>query len=307
MKFSVVICTHNRGVLLADCLESIRRCRPPRDASPEIMVVDNASTNDMAEVVARLRPFPFELNLVREERLGLSQARNRGWQASRGEVIAFADDDVLVDEQYLAAAADAFRRDLQLEGAGGRILPRWEAPRPSWLDDGLLGVLAVCDYGDDPFPFTGPEQLPRGANLILRRRFLEDVGGFRTDLGRVGSSLQSCEDDAMVLGALERGLKIAYAPSILVEHRIGAERLVPGYFRRWKWQSGRSLARMKYPHRKPCGRVHPLRTIARAAITNAAQCLKALARGDVDAVLRQELELRTSIAVCWECWFGNPR
>lgn len=307
MNLSVVICTHNRADLLAACLDSIARCTGPRHAAVEVVVVDNGSTDHTRDVIPQRSAFPFDLKCIREDRLGLSRARNRGWQAATGDVAAFLDDDVLVDERYLATTADVFLANPDLAGAGGKVLPSWEAPRPSWLSDGLLGILAVCDYGDERFLFSGPHQLPRGANILLQRSFLEETGGFRVDLGRVGGALQSCEDDAMVLDALAAGRRFAYEPSIVVHHRIGAERLTRSYFRRWKNQSGRSLARMKYPPRGRRGRVHPWRTVCRAATTHAARLVRALARGDMDTAFQHELELRGAAAVCRECWFGACR
>src|ERR1051326_8580449 len=164
---SVVIPTRNRSELLALTLRSVRR---QQDANLEVVVVDEASTDDTREVVARL-PDP-RIRLVRHESpRGVAMARNRGWAESRGDWLAFLDDDDLWAPNKIAA-------QLHAAHATGR----------DWAYVGVVNIdeSNVIISGARPLP---PEDVVRrlrnydavpggGSNVIARRALLDRVGPF---------------------------------------------------------------------------------------------------------------------------------
>src|SRR5690606_2409380 len=104
---TVAICTWNRSFLLARTLEQLGALIVPPGLRWELLVVDNASSDDTSQVLqGYLGRLP--LRVVREERPGLSNARNAAIRAARGEYIIWTDDDVLVAPGWLAAYSDAF-------------------------------------------------------------------------------------------------------------------------------------------------------------------------------------------------------
>jgi glycosyltransferase involved in cell wall biosynthesis len=90
---------------------------------------------------------PDRLRYAFEPRLGKSRALNAGIAAARGAVIALTDDDVSPADDWVATAATVLDQR-GIDGAGGRILPRWEADPPSWLlgNPRLLDYLAIMDF-----------------------------------------------------------------------------------------------------------------------------------------------------------------
>src|SRR4029077_10495906 len=97
---SIVVCTHNRAAMLRDALESLLRIETAGKFSYEIVVVDNASTDGTAQTVASLRQTAPVLRYVYEAKKGIATARNRGLRESKGEWIAFFDDDQLADPRW---------------------------------------------------------------------------------------------------------------------------------------------------------------------------------------------------------------
>src|SRR5262249_13188433 len=149
---TVLIATYNRAAFLDATLRSIARLRVP-GRTWEVVVVDNNSRDDTKAVVARhARDYPVPLRCILETQQGRSSALNAGIAAAHGTVIAMADDDVRVEEGWLAAACAALlsSRDPAIRYAGGPVEPMWEAPPPAWLDltrGDLWGTIAIQDHG----------------------------------------------------------------------------------------------------------------------------------------------------------------
>ena len=104
----VVICTHNRSAALAQVLDALAAQSPVTHMPWSVLVVDNASSDDTAAVVAR-HPGDLALRYVHEPKLGLTHARQRGVAETAGEWIGFVDDDNLLDPGWVAAIVDAIR------------------------------------------------------------------------------------------------------------------------------------------------------------------------------------------------------
>lgn len=235
---SVVICTRNRAGSVCEAIES---AAAQTAVQPEIIVVDNGSTDDTATRVARLG---LRLVYLQETAPGLSKARNLGWRAARGELVAFLDDDAIADDGWLAALADAFGSiDPSPACVGGRVSPVWEAPRPGWLSDRLLMALTVADWGAVRRPITDlTVEWLVGANLAFRRTELERLGGFPELLGRRGRSLLSGEEIFLQRRLIREGSVCLYEPRAHVRHRIPAERLRATWFCRRLFAQGVSDA-----------------------------------------------------------------
>lgn len=241
MKYSVVIATYNRAADLRATLTSLAGLTP--DGPWEVLVVDNNSTDDTRAVVeAAAQSFPTELRYLRETRQGRSPALNAGITAARGAIIATTDDDVRVPAGWLNAAARGLER-LQADYVGGRVLPIWGAPRPSWLTDRggrQWAVIALLDYGWEPREFR--TRAPLGVNMAFRRRAFERAGLFDPDTGRKAGTLLGQEVREWCIRARRAGVRGFYLPDMVLEHRIPAERLTKSYFRRWFYWRGVSRA-----------------------------------------------------------------
>ena len=134
MKISVVVCTYNRSEYLRRMLMSLREALIPEHLSCEIILVDNHSTDNTKYVFEEIaRPHRSNWKYVFEEKEGISHARNRGVREAKGEIIAFTDDDVIVDKYWIQNICKAFEENSDVVCVGGKILPIWEIPKPEWL------------------------------------------------------------------------------------------------------------------------------------------------------------------------------
>ena len=234
MRISAIVCTHNGQKVLGKALQSlVGQTLNKRDC--ELLIVDNASTDGTRELI---RQFENETNLkyIFEPNLGLSHARNTGWQMAQGEIVAYLDDDAVACPEWLERILETFSREPQAGAVGGKVSPIWEAPRPAWLSDKMMGALSVIDWSEKPM-FISEEQWLVGANISFPRKLLSEIGGFSSDLGRKGKCLLSNEENLLVLKIKEKGYTVFYHPEIMVDHRIPANRLRKNWFKsRYYWQ-----------------------------------------------------------------------
>lgn len=246
-RASVIVCTHNRGPLIEETIESlIAQDLPP--GAFEIVVVDNASNDATPDVLRRMvERHPGRIRVVQEPVLGLSQARNRGIHESRGGVIAFTDDDARAGPGWLRALVEACERP-DVACAGGPVVATREGSFPAWLTPPFLAYLAVFDKGPDEVELSYNEY-PRGVNIAFPRRSFREVGLFSTAFGRKGRALLSNEEIELCYRLEQRGRRILYVPGAVVHHLIHADRLTLDWFqRRFYWQ-GKSEAYFDLVHR----------------------------------------------------------
>jgi len=305
---SVVIATHDRVHLLEGALRALLRQNVPDPSSFEIVVVDNDSsdgTRDLVRSFAKTSPTPVRYCF--EPQRGLSHARNRGIGEARGGILAFTDDDVLPDPDWVGGIVASMER-WKAHGVGGRILPQWETPPPPWLTESrfLLEALALMD-SEESRPLSLPlGRGPRvwGPNMAFRRGLFERAGTFDPRLGVAGRRLFRGEEVDLIERALRLGSTIAYDATLVVRHRIGADRMRRSYFRKLIYDRAVGHARVTPP---PLSRAlfgAPLgayRTPATRLLRWTA--LQALAR---PGAFEAELSLLDSVGRLVGCW-RRPR
>ena len=126
MRCSIIIPTCNRALSLQRTLESVLP-QAGRHDDVEVLVIDNASSDETARVVAR----SDSVRYLFEKEPGLHNGRHKGLRESRGDLLCFLDDDVVVLPGWLDGVLDVFR-DEKVVLAGGRIVPRFESDPPGW-------------------------------------------------------------------------------------------------------------------------------------------------------------------------------
>jgi glucosyl-dolichyl phosphate glucuronosyltransferase len=231
---TLCICTYNRSESLRATLNSVRRLRG-LEALAELLIIDNNSTDATAEVT---EAFAAELPIrrVMERSQGLSNSRNRAIAEFKGEILLFTDDDVLLDVDWLSAYASAVSKFSTAQFFGGRILPRWDDKPPGWLRGECLalldGVLVWYDHGTEIRPYACDEGPPFGASFAVRRSLLEEIPGFRTDLGPIGAS-RGCGDETEFLQrCMTAELLGIYVGTALCWHKTDERRLtLPALYR----------------------------------------------------------------------------
>ena len=251
MNITVILCTYNRCQSLAKALGSVAVSTLPTSIEWEVLVVDNNSRDQTREVVQDFCDrYPGRFRYLFEPRPGKSFALNSGIRESRGEILAFMDDDVTVEPTWLQNLTAALDGD-QWAGAGGRIVLRWPASLPNWLSvDGPYArhPFPGFDQGHEARELIGP---PFGTNMAFRRKLFEKYGGFRTDLGPEPGSEIRAEDTEFGRRVVAAGERLRYEPSAVVYHPVPEDRIGKKFFLKWRFDYGRGDAR-EFP-------VHPVR------------------------------------------------
>lgn len=221
-SITVAVCTRDRAPDLARCLEAISRLDYPNF---DVVVVDNApSTDATRELVTRQFP---NVRYVLEPRPGLDWARNRAILSATGEVVAFTDDDVLVDPWWLRAYGRVFAASPELAAATGSVVPAELDTPAQMLFEEHGGFLRGWDSRwyrsprlDHPETVWhhGAGKFGTGANMAFRRGVFDTVGGFDPALD-VGTASNGGGDLEMYFRVLQEGFCLAYVADASANHR----------------------------------------------------------------------------------------
>ena len=243
---SVVICTYNRAELLRLALDSLLR-QSPANLTCEVIVVDNNSTPETRVVVDEIAQRDARVRYIREPRQGNAYARNTGVAQARAPIVAFLDDDVTVRDNWLEIIQRTFK-ETSAGFIGGKVLPRWEEPPPSWLSVANWAPIAALDYGDAPFEITAANPLCLlTANIAFKKEVFAKHGEFSAAVQRAGDSIGSLEDHEFLTRLLRGGVAGLYVPEMIVDAFVGSDRMTKAYHRRWHTGHGHFYAVMKDP------------------------------------------------------------
>lgn len=236
----VVVATHDRSEPLARCLHSLLQ----QDYGPfEVVVVDNApSSAETADMIAGRYAATGRIRYRREDTPGLGHAHNRGIADATAPFIAFTDDDVIVDPQWLRVMASNFALSPGVGCVTGLILPvELETRAQYWTErQGGFGKgfdRRVFDLGrnrlpDPLFPFAAGS-FGSGANMAFRTSVLQALGGFDSALG-AGTPARGGDDLSAFVSVIRAGHQLVYDPGAVVWHHHrrseeGIERQAYGY------------------------------------------------------------------------------
>lgn len=235
-----IVSRHNDLQLL---LEGFARVDYPH---VEFLLIDNRRAVPDDDRLPELMAGRSRIRVIREVRPGISAARNAGISAATGEIIAFTDDDVLVDPGWLRAIGSRFTNDPNLDAVTGLILPaEMETPAqiwferyyggfsgertfspltlraaigPKWLRGSRVVVQDAAGNHVREFAVYGAGAYGAGANMAFRRSTLLRLGAFDLALG-TGTPARGGEDLAMLIRILWQGGAVGYEPAAVAHHR----------------------------------------------------------------------------------------
>lgn len=221
---SVIVPTHNRFERVRACLHSLLALHYPRF---EVIIVDNApSTTVTADYIQQTYRDMPQVRYVREDRPGPSWARNCGIQAAKGEILAFVDDDVIVDPYWLAELVRGFSLVDDVVCVTGLVLPlELETPAQVWFEEyggfskGFTQrIFDMREYRPKLplYPYT-VGLFGTGASMAFTSAFLHNVKGFDPTLGN-SRLVPGSEDTAMFFQVVMRGHRLVYTPAAPVYH-----------------------------------------------------------------------------------------
>ena len=221
---SIVLSTRDRPKRLARCLSALLA---QHYTAYEVIVVDNApSTTATADLIRQMYASESRIRYVREDRPGLSWGRNRGVAEARGNIIAFTDDDVVVDTYWLSGLAQGFEVAEKVACVTSLLLPlELETSAQMWLEEfggfnkGFKRRIFDAKNGGEDiplYPFTAG-RFGTGGGMAFTAAFLREEGNFDPALGN-GSPSGAGEDLAAFFHVIARGYRLVYEPSSLLYH-----------------------------------------------------------------------------------------
>ena len=238
---TIIVTTFNRCGPLADSLRGLLSIDRPKGHSVEILVVDNASTDDTRKVTQHFidddsKPEGFLVRYTHEPAQGVPFARVRGVQEAYGQWIAFFDDDQLPERNWLTTLLDAAEH-WKVKCVGGsrplRLAGGYDVDKLPAYCRKLLGEQIRTETGAQ----FHKHFLPTTGNALVHRSVFEDAGTFRTEF------VESGEDTEFFLRILSSGIEARYQPEAIVYHLIPGERLNDEYYLRTARRHGIILAR----------------------------------------------------------------
>lgn len=236
---SVVVCCYNSAERLPRTLGHLAAQHVRDGLQWEVIVVDNASTDDTSRVALTCWPAaaPAPLHVVREPRLGLSYARRRGFGEAKYEIISFVDDDNWVCSEWVQFTSEVMGQQSDVGACGGLTEALCEVTPPWWFerykDDYAIGAQA-----QEPGDITWTRGWLWGAGLSVRKSAWQQLvsDGFRFSLtGRQGSGLGAGEEVELCYALRSAEWRLWYDPRLQLRHFLPAHRL--------KWSYLRSLHR----------------------------------------------------------------
>lgn len=232
---SVIICCYNSATRLPETLKHLARQVMPPSVPWEVIVANNASTDDTAEVAIRVWQGlgqPVKLQVLHEPKPGKSFALETGFAAAKYEVIVTVDDDNWLDDSYLQTAFAVMNREPRIGVLGGCITAHFEEPPPPWFRY-VQAAYAVGPQGRENGDATSCKPTVAGAGMVLRKSAYDQLKARNFKLcvqGNCGSKVVGGEDQELCFAMVLSGYRTWYDDRLRLTHFIPKARLTRDYF-----------------------------------------------------------------------------
>ncbi len=226
---SVIVCCYNSSQRLAATLKHLALQQVNDNLLWEVILVDNASTDDTHETAQgawkKYGNKNIDFQITDESRPGLSHAREKGIQTSKYEYLIFCDDDNWLHEDYLQIAFDTLSAKPQVAALGGRSTAVADEPLPEWFEASKNNY-AVGRQAGSSGDVSHRKHL-WGSGLALRKSlYRRAFAGYPSLLtGRKGQELSSGEDSELCMRFILMGYRLYYLETLRFEHYISSNRL----------------------------------------------------------------------------------
>ena len=242
MDVSVIIATRNRATMLEQTLESLAN-QKSTGLQWEVIVVDNGSEDSTAAVLCRAGS-RLPLVALDEPRLGKNVALNRAVPLAQGRLLAFTDDDITADGDWLAELHRASLRWPEDSIFGGRIEPLLPEQTPGWMRPPGFRYSALS------FSYYAPRDdeglthwSPYGPNLAIRREVF-DKYRYCEQIGPAGSSYAMGSETELLVRLARQGYRYVYVPSAFVGHHVAPRQTTRKWLYPRAYAFGRGVARI---------------------------------------------------------------
>lgn len=231
-QVSIIVPTRNRRESVGRLLQSLAQTINPTNATVEIIVVDNASTDDTGYFLAETAKTYAGLRVLFEPKPGKNFALNRAIKAATGKFICFMDDDIVLNPTWLQGLLNDLDT-LPYDALQPRVLPGLD-PAGNTANRTLLYEynVPVIDYGDSVRDINGMT----GVFMCVRREVIDTIGGFDDRLPASGYH----GDTDFSRRAREAGFLIGYTPHATAYHELNPNRYGVDYARLSQYRKGLS-------------------------------------------------------------------
>lgn len=233
-QIDICICSYQRPLFLERLLKKIGELKTDGSFVYSVVIVDNDASESAREVVSRAsRDASFSIEYNVEPERSISRARNMLVDRSRGDLIAFIDDDEFPDKNWLLFHYQALLAS-GADGVLGPVLPHFNQPPPKWLPkSGLVDRRRFPTYSR----MEDPRYLRTGNVLLWRRLFIEDGGGFDPKYGKSGGG-----DAVFFRQMIQKGKRFIWCDEACVSETVTPERQNLGYYIRRAFTRGMTSA-----------------------------------------------------------------
>ena len=230
---SVIVCCFNSEARIELTLRHLLKQELSSDLNWEIIVIDNRSTDDTAKLATHLlseHAGSIDWKVVNENEPGLSNARNKGFEEARFNIVLMVDDDNSLAPDYVQGIWNSFQQNPNAGMVGGTGIAALESEPPAWFKQ-YEYCYAIGPQSD------GKQQVEHlyGAGLALRMDLLEKLrnAGFRSLLSdRVGNSLMSGGDTELCFAFRLAGYELVHRSDLTFAHHLPSARVNWKYLRR---------------------------------------------------------------------------
>lgn len=237
---TIAICTYNGAQRIPEVLDALRRQQQTDGLTWEVLVVDNNSQDETAQVVQRYQgawPSAAPLRYLHEPRQGKTFAIQRAFREADGHLIGFLDDDNIPAVDWVHAARSFGRQHPEAGAYGGRILPQYEQQPPKGVQAIESAFAIVRRDHLHQYPLGGflGRMFAPGAGLVIRKQAWDEAvpATLRLD-GPSGASSIGLHEDMEVQWYLHKaGWEVWHNPAMELQHKIPARRFEDAYLMRF--------------------------------------------------------------------------
>lgn len=263
MYISIAVCTCNRADILKETLERLLDHLKHLRAIDkyELVIIDNNSQDNTKETVIKLKRKhkSIKIKYFFEQKQGIAFARNLALKKYKGDIIAFLDDDLLVNKHWIVEVKKAIKLFPEAAVIGGRVLPRQPLSKlckEKWFTDLYkhdyrIDLITPTDKGNQ-IKYLRQDNFLGGANLIIQRKYLKRIGKFQTIFGNQHRFFRvfGGEDYDFIQRAIDKSFLVVYYPKILVFHKIYTYKFRKSYFRWRYFENGKEGAFFDLLHKR---------------------------------------------------------
>ncbi|TWU24011.1 putative glycosyltransferase EpsH [Novipirellula galeiformis] len=282
---SIILCTYNRADMLRECVESLLNQRTDGEFTFEVVVVDNRSSDNTAELISEMqKTSPVTLRYVFESTPGQVHARHRGFDEAQGEWFANFDDDEVAEPEWVLAML-RLAREKNIRSVGGLLWLRLPPDCDRQLHPRVRRILGESVTWPEPRPYTR-RQGPGSGTQLIHRNVLEEVGRYD-----VSQSLRGYDTD-LYRRMWEAGIESWFAPESVAWHVTPPVRLTYKYLHETCFHDGFTFCRRDLNHYgKLRGFGIMLLRVANAGLRHAPQAALAKCLGKHETTLAHWLML----------------